>query len=197
MKAAEFISLCAGTMMLTALGIDIMLPVFGELRKHFGLPANSTVIAQVVVFFFLGQVAQIFFGALSDRYGRLAILRLGFPLYIIGGVAATFAPSLPLMLAARLLAGVGASAVFTATIAGVRDRFMGDQMARVMSLILAIFLSTPVFAPFLGIAILSVSSWQMVFMTPPLFALVIFVWSLRLEERFRKRRGVNWIGAHS
>src|SRR5882757_10046452 len=89
MKPAEFIALSACTMMLTALGIDIMLPVFGELRKHFGLNPESTATAQIIGFFFLGQVAQIIFGALSDRFGRLAILHVGFPLYIIGGVAAT------------------------------------------------------------------------------------------------------------
>ena len=194
MRSAEFITLSAFTMMLTALGIDIMLPVFGELRKHFGLPAQSTATAQIVVFFFLGQIAQIIFGALSDRFGRLAILRVGFPLYIVGGVAATFAPSLGIMFAARFLAGMGASAVFMTTIAGVRDRFVRDQMARTLSLIFTVFLSTPVFAPFLGMAILSVASWRMVFLTPPLFAVIVFVWSLRLEESLPKERrnALNW-----
>ena len=188
MKPAEFITLSACTMMLTALGIDIMLPAFGEIRKHFGLPAASTATAQIVVFFFLGQIAQIIFGALSDRFGRLAILRIGFPLYIIGGIAATFAPSLGIMFAARFLAGMGASAVFMTTIAGIRDRFVGDQMARILSLIFTVFLSTPVFAPFLGMAILSVTSWHIVFLTPPLFAVVVFIWSLRLEESLPKEK---------
>ena len=189
MKPAEFISLSACTMMLTALGIDIMLPVFGELRKHFGLNPESTAAAQIIGFFFIGQIAQIIFGTLSDRFGRLAILRWGFPLYIVGGIAAAFAPSLQIMYAARFIAGMGASAVFMTTIAGVRDRFVGDEMARTMSLILTIFLFTPVIAPFLGIAILSVSSWQMVFLTPPIFATIVFIWSLRLEESLpRKKR---------
>jgi len=194
MKTAEYIAICASTMMLTALGIDIMLPVFGEIREYYNLDAESTATAQIVTFFFLGQVAQIIFGALSDRYGRLAILRIGFPLYIIGGIAATFAPTIGIMFAARFVAGVGASAVFMTTIAGVRDRFVGDQMARIMSLIFTIFLSTPVFAPFLGLAILSVASWRMVFLTPPLFAVVIFIWSLRLEESLpkEKRIALKW-----
>jgi DHA1 family bicyclomycin/chloramphenicol resistance-like MFS transporter len=195
MRSGEFIALSACTMMLTALGIDIMLPVFGELRVHFGLPPESTATAQIIGFFFMGQIAQIIFGALSDRYGRLAILRVGFPLYIIGGIAAAFAPSLALMYAARFLAGMGASAVFMTTIAGVRDRFVGDKMAHIMSLIFTIFLFTPVIAPFLGMAILHISSWQMVFLTPPLFAVLVFIWSLRLEESLPvdKRNALNWI----
>jgi DHA1 family bicyclomycin/chloramphenicol resistance-like MFS transporter len=194
MSSVEFIALSAATMMLTALGIDIMLPAFAALRQHLGLSADSTAPAQVISFFFMGQIVQIVFGAFSDRYGRLAILRVGFPLYIIGGIAATFAPSLPLMLAARFVAGIGASAVFMTTIAGVRDRFVGDQMARTMSLIFTVFLFTPVIAPFLGIAILSVASWQIVFLTPPLFAVFVFLWSLRLEESLppEQRLSLTW-----
>ncbi|TLU98889.1 MFS transporter [Dyadobacter luticola] len=193
MKPAEFIALSACTMMLTALGIDIMLPAFGELRRHFGLSEGSTATAQIISFFFMGQIAQLIFGALSDRFGRLAILRFGFPLYIIGGVLAAFSPTFELMLAARFAAGVGASAVFMTTIAGVRDRFVGDEMARIMSLVFTIFLLTPVSAPFLGLAIMSVSTWQMVFLTPPLFAVFVFIWSLRLEESLppEKRNPLN------
>ena len=194
MKQAEFIALSACTMTLTALGIDIMLPAFGALRVHFGLPPDSTTPAQVISFFFMGQIAQIFFGTLSDRFGRIAILRVGFPLYIIGGLLAAFAPNIELMLAARFIAGMGASAVFMTTLAGVRDRFVGDEMARIMSLVFTIFLFTPVLAPFLGIAILSVSSWQMVFLTPPIFAVIVFLWSLRMEESLPvdQRIALNW-----
>ena len=191
MKPAEFIALSACTMMLTALGIDIMLPVFAEIRKHFGLSPESTATAQIIGFFFMGQVAQIIFGTLSDRFGRLAILRIGFPLYIVGGIAAAFAPTLQLMFLSRFVAGIGASAVFMTTIAGVRDRFVGDQMARIMSLIFTIFLFTPVLAPFLGLAILSISSWQMVFLTPPLFAVIVFLWSLRLEESLPSEQRIS------
>ena len=182
MKSAEFIALSACTMTMTALGIDIMLPAFSELRVHFGLAPESTVTAQIIGFFFMGQVAQLIFGTLSDRFGRLPILRVGFPLYIIGGIVAAVAPGLELLFAARFVAGVGASALFMTTMASVRDRYEGDQMARIMSLIFTIFLFTPVLAPFLGVAILSVSSWQMVFLTPPLFAVFVFMWSFRLQE---------------
>lgn len=194
MRSVEFVALSACTMTLTALGIDIMLPAFGALREHFGLEPESTVPAQIIAFFFMGQVAQIVFGILSDRFGRLAILRIGFPLYIISGIAAAFAPTLELMLAARFVSGMGASAVFMITLAGVRDRFVGDQMARIMSLVFTIFLFTPVVAPFLGLAILSVSSWQMVFLTPPLFAVIVFLWSIRLEESLSReqRIALNW-----
>lgn len=185
MSSTEFIALSACSMALTALGIDVMLPALAQVRASFDLPEASTETAKIISFFFMGQVAQLVFGVLSDRFGRLKVLRTGFPLYIIGGFGAAFAPSLHLIYAARFVAGMGASAVFTATIAGVRDRFVGNEMARIMSLILTIFLFTPVIAPFLGSVVLSFSSWQGVFLTPPLTAILVFLWSLRLEESLK------------
>ncbi len=182
MKPAEFIAFSACTMMLTALGIDIMLPAFAELRKHFGLSHDSTQTAKIISYFFMGQITQVILGPVSDRFGRLYVLRIGFPLYIIGGLAAAFAPDLQIMFAARFVAGMGAAAVLMSTVAGVRDRFVGNQMAHIMSLIFTLFLFTPVLAPFIGLAILAVSSWQMVFLTPPIFAVIVLLWSLRLEE---------------
>jgi DHA1 family bicyclomycin/chloramphenicol resistance-like MFS transporter len=105
---------------------------------------------------------------------------------------ATYAPTLEMIFVFRFFAGVGASAVFMTTIAGVRDRFVGDEMARILSLIFTIFLFTPVVAPFLGLAILSVSSWRMVFLTPPLFGVVVFIWSLRLNESWAVSQRVAW-----
>ena len=93
-KSGELIALIACIMMLTAVAIDIMLPAFDDLRQSFGLGPQSTVTAQIVTFFFLGQIGQLVYGPLSDRFGRLAILRIGFLLYIGGCVAAAFLPRL-------------------------------------------------------------------------------------------------------
>lgn len=186
MKKPEFIILSACSMVLTALGIDIMLPALGHVRDHFKLGADSTAASLVITYFFLGQVGQLIFGLLSDRLGRLAVLRIGFPLYILGGLLAAFSPSLQGVLLGRFVAGVGASAIFTTTIAGVRDRYEGDQMAGIMSLILTIFLFTPILAPFLGTFILEFFDWRTLFFIPPAFAVLVFLWSLRLDESLPK-----------
>jgi len=186
MKKPEFIILSACSMVLTALGIDIMLPALGHVRDHFKLGADSTAASLVITYFFLGQVGQLIFGLLSDRLGRLAVLRIGFPLYILGGLLAAFSPSLQGVLLGRFVAGVGASAIFTTTIAGVRDRYEGDQMAGIMSLILTIFLFTPILAPFLGTFVLEFFDWRTLFFIPPAFAVLVFLWSLRLDESLPK-----------
>lgn len=186
--STEFIVLVACIMLLTALAIDIMLPAFDELRDYFGLGQDSTATAQIVTFFFLGQIGQVVFGPLSDRFGRIGIMRMGFALYVSGCIAAALSSSLNGILAARFVVGLGSAALSVCATATVRDRFEGDKMARIMSLILTIFLMVPIAAPLLGSAILSVASWQAVFIAPALFAVIVFVWSLRLNESLPPER---------
>ena len=85
--SVEFVVLMAFIMLLTALAIDIMLPTFDTVRAYLGLGQESTAVAQIVTLFFLGQIGQVVFGPLSDRMGRLPIMRLGFGLLISVWVA--------------------------------------------------------------------------------------------------------------
>jgi DHA1 family bicyclomycin/chloramphenicol resistance-like MFS transporter len=178
----EFIAFTASSMILTALGIDIMLPAFAEVRKYFSAGNSSTETAQLVSCFFMGQVTQILFGYLTDRLGRLPILRAGIVLYVITGFLTAFAGSLYWMYVFRFLGGMGAAAVFMTSIASVRDRYAGDAMARVMSLVLFVFLFTPVVAPALGALVLKFYSWRVVFAIPPSFAVIVFIWSFHMQE---------------
>ncbi|HVU12434.1 MAG TPA: MFS transporter [Phototrophicaceae bacterium] len=189
--SVEFIALVACIMLLTALAIDIMLPAFGELRTYFGLGADSTMTANIVTFFFLGQVGQIVFGPLADRYGRIPILRTGFVLYILGCLGAALLPTLGLILVARFVAGLGAAALSVGALTSVRDRFAGDKMARTMSFIMTIFLFVPIIAPLIGSAILTITSWQVVFLTPAVVGILVCVWSFRLHESLPAERRLS------
>lgn len=184
----EFIVFTASAMVLLALGIDIMLPAFAEVRKHYGLAPNSILTSNIVAFFFMGQITQIFFGYLTDKLGRIPIIRTGIIIYILSGIAAVYAPVIELMFLFRFLAGVGAAAVVMTAIASVRDRYAGDDMAKIMSFVFTIFLIIPVVAPALGTWILEISSWRTVFLVPPYFAIVVFIWTFRIPESHTKEK---------
>lgn len=181
-------------MVLTAIGIDIMLPAFAEVRQHFAISAEKAQTSRLISFFFMGQVTQILFGYLSDKKGRLPVLRSGIVLYILSGFAVVVCNDLGWMLFFRFTAGMGAAAVFMSSIASVRDQYSGNEMARVMSFVLSIFLFTPIVAPALGSFILHWSSWQFVFAVPPLFAVVVWIWSFRMKEShpMEKRSTMKW-----
>ena len=179
----QLTALLAMLMALGALGIDLMLPVFDEIREHFGLAPDATDVAQIVTVYFFGMAAaQLLYGPIADRYGRRSAAFLGLSIYTIGAVGSALAPTLPALLGARFVMGVGAAGGRVVAVAVVRDVYEGERMARAMSFIMAVFVSVPIFAPIIGAAIATVAPWQWLFWACAVYAVVIGVWTIRLPE---------------
>lgn len=179
----EFVGLIALMMAMTAFAVDIMLPGLAQIGDELGLAeANDR---QLIITFYLAGFAlgQLFFGPLSDRFGRKKPLYAGLVIFAIGAVMAAFATSAAMMLAARILQGIGAAAPRVIAIAIVRDRFSGRQMSRVMSFVIMTFIIIPILAPSVGQAIMALASWRWLFLVLLAASLVTIVWSwLRLSE---------------
>ncbi|MEE8601570.1 Bcr/CflA family efflux MFS transporter [Euzebya tangerina] len=175
--------LLAMSMALVALGIDLLLPAFPEIRADLGLAADSNAVAGLVTTYFVGlAVGQPLFGPLSDQFGRKPLLHASFVLYGLGAVITAVAPSLPLLLAARFLWGLGAAGPRVLTIAIVRDRYEGEAMSRAMSLIMSIFILVPAVAPSLGALGVALVSWRWMAVACLLAGLAMLGWATRLRE---------------
>ena len=179
----ELIGLLSAVMALGALGVDLVLPAFGDMRAEFALAADSNRVAGVVTVYVLGLAGgTLLFGPLSDRFGRKPALNLGFAIYTLGAVGAALAPSLELVLLSRLVWGVGAAGPRTVSLSIIRDLYVGDRMARMMSFIFAVFIVIPIIAPSLGAGIVAVAPWRWVFWLTVVVAVVVAAWALRLNE---------------
>ena len=179
----ELIALLAMATALTALGIDLMLPAFDEIRSDFGLASSSTAVTGLVTAYFVGLgLGTIFYGPLADHWGRRGTMRLGLGIYFVGALLAAVAPNLPLMFLARGIWGVGAAGPRVVALAVVRDRFEGDDMSKTMSSLMAIFILVPIFAPALGAAVLVVAPWRWLFVLCAVWACAIAIWVRRLPE---------------
>jgi MFS transporter, DHA1 family, multidrug resistance protein len=184
---AEFTALLALSMALAALGIDLMLPAFPEIRAGLGEPPDSTAAAGIVTAYLLGLAfGQLVYGPIADRYGRRRALYVGYGVYGFGALASTVSPTLTVLLIARFVWGLGAAGPRTVTLAVIRDSFEGDRMSRAMSFVMAVFIVVPVFAPTLGAAIVSVVHWRWLFALCFVAAAVMAVWALRLPETLRE-----------
>jgi MFS transporter, DHA1 family, multidrug resistance protein len=188
----EFVCLAACLMAMTALAIDIMLPALPEIASSFGV-ANENDRQLIIVLYMAGfAVGQIFFGPLSDHYGRKPILMLGLAVFIVGTIGALCANSFEMLLVARLVQGIGAASPRIIAIAVVRDLYAGRQMARVMSFAMIVFITIPVLAPSVGQALIHIGNWHWVFFVLLLMASVTAVWSgTRLPETARPALGVE------
>ena len=131
----EFVGLIAACMGMTALGIDSVLPAFGELRTEFGLDAGSTVVSWVITGYFLGLASgQLFYGPLSDRFGRRPVLIGGMGLYVFASAACMFAESIEQLIAARFFQVFGSISAPVLARAMVRDLHEREAAARILAI---------------------------------------------------------------
>lgn len=183
MSQRELLTLISAIMALMALGIDLMLPAFDDIREAYDLGAASPETGKVITVFFLGlAVAQLVYGPLADRFGRKPVLYLGGAIYLVGAIGSALAPTFELLLLSRFVWGIGAAGSRVVATAIVRDRFEGPAMAAAMSQVMAVFMLVPVLAPTIGSGLIAVLPWQSVFWFCAVWAVIITVWSLRLRE---------------
>lgn len=180
---AEFVALMAFTMSLVALSIDAMLPAFPNMARDLGVTGANDIQLVVSTLFIGLATGQLFYGPLSDSIGRKPSIYIGFVLFILGSLLSMAASDFYLMLTGRLLQGIGAAGPRTVSVALIRDRFHGSEMAKVMSFIMTVFILVPIFAPALGQGILLVAGWRSIYGVFVLLALLLLVWlSLRQPE---------------
>jgi MFS transporter, DHA1 family, multidrug resistance protein len=178
----EFVVLAAATMSTQAIAIDAMLPAFPTIvtALSVGDPNHGQ---WIVTAYMTGLgIGQLFWGMLSDRFGRRPILLGGLTLYVIAALLCSLSGSFATLLAWRFVHGLAAACV-TVTRSVVRDLYSGRQMARVMSLTFVVFLTVPILAPSLGQLILVVAPWRYIFVVFAVFAALVAAWGfLRLPE---------------
>lgn len=166
-----------------AFSIDSMLPALPEIAA--ALTPGNVNRAQLVLTSFVGGLGMglLVGGPLSDALGRKPVITAGFALYAIAAVAAIFADSLDLLLAARFVQGIGAAAPRIVALAMVRDLYQGREMARITSFVMMVFILVPAMAPLLGAGFIRLAGWHGVFGAFLIFALIGMLWlNLRQPE---------------
>lgn len=174
----------ASLMSLNALAIDIMLPALELISDDFRLPQPNDR-QWVVTSYILGMaIGSILYGSLADRYGRKPVLLVTMCIYVIFGLLCIIAWDYDLLLIARFIQGLAASAMGVLVNSIIRDRYEGDAMARMMSTIMMVFMIVPIIAPMLGQAVLFVAGdWHAIFLVLSASGLAMFLWvSIRLPE---------------
>ncbi|KWV51012.1 MULTISPECIES: multidrug effflux MFS transporter [Rhizobium] len=186
MGKGEFIALAAFLMAVNSLAIDIMLPALQQIGASLGVESENHRQFVVSAYLLGFGSAQLFYGPLSDRFGRRLPLLIGLVIYICSALGIALVPSFAGLLALRFIQGIGSAATRVITISIVRDIYGGRQMAEVMSLIMMVFMIVPVIAPGSGQIIMFFGSWHLIFVFIAVLAALISVWAyIRLPETLR------------
>jgi DHA1 family bicyclomycin/chloramphenicol resistance-like MFS transporter len=178
----EFVGLMAALMATQAIPIDAMLPALPQIVHALGV-SNENHGQWVITAYFVGLAAgQLFWGVLSDRYGRRPVLLVGLSLYVVAAILSGLATSFTSLLIWRCVHGLAASCIVIVR-SVIRDLYSGRHMARVMSLCFIVFLMVPIVAPSLGQLVLLIAPWRNIFLLFGAAGVMVTLWTLlRLPE---------------
>jgi DHA1 family bicyclomycin/chloramphenicol resistance-like MFS transporter len=174
------------------MAVDMYLPAFPVIAKDLG--ASEDHVQFSLMTFFAGlMLGQLFYGPLSDRFGRKPLIYLGLVAFAIASLGCVFAADARQLSILRFVQGVGGSIGMVVSLAIVRDLYTGKQAARLLSLVVLVLGAAPVVAPLLGSMVISVSSWRIIFVILALFGMMLlgFAAAILPETRSTELRAVS------
>ena len=171
---------------LQALAIDAMLPALGILSADLGVGSANQRQLVVGIFLLFSGLGSLFPGMLADRFGRRPVMLTCLGLYVVITAACASVTSFAVLLALRAALGVASGGLTVLPSAIIRDRFEGDRMARLQSMVGMVFMVVPMIAPTMGQAVLLVAGWRWIFWVMALLGALVTVWIWqRLPETLR------------
>lgn len=179
----EFVALMAVMTSLVALSIDAMLPALSTIGSDLGVESENAT-QWVVTMLLVGMaLGQLFYGPISDSTGRKRPVYAGFAIFVVGCLLSLLARDFNTMLAGRFLQGLGVAGPRSVSMALIRDLHAGRDMARVMSMIMSVFILVPIAAPAIGQGILLMTDWRAIFGLFLVLAVITLTWfSVRQPE---------------
>lgn len=170
-----------GLSMLGAFSIDTFLPSFPALAEDFGVPLAAVQLS-LSAYLLAFAVMNLFYGTLSDSFGRKPVVVASLALFIAGSVGAALAPTFAWLVAFRVVQGLSAGGGTVIAQAIIRDRFHGADAQKLMSHVSMVFGLAPAIAPVIGGYLHVHFGWRSVFVFLTLVALLLLATSARLSE---------------
>lgn len=177
--------------LLAALGplcIDLYLPALPELATDLNTPTATAQLSLTAGLLGLG-FGQLFFGPLSDKYGRIRPLLLSLVLLLVASVGCALAQDIHQLLLARLFEGLSGAGGAVLSRAIARDMYSGHELTRFFALLMLVNGLAPIAAPVMGGALMAFLDWRGLFMVIALIALLLFILArIKLHETLPAER---------
>ncbi|MCC6775889.1 MAG: multidrug effflux MFS transporter [Hyphomicrobiales bacterium] len=162
----------ASIALISPLAVHLFFPVIPAIKIAFGI---SDALAQLTFSVaMLGMaVATLFYGALSDRYGRRPILLSGLVLFLIGSALSAIAGDVYLLVLGRLVQAVGAGCSITLVRAIARDAYGAEQLVKAIAYLTMFYTLGPMISPLAAGLLIDLFGWRSVFAFALLMGVVI------------------------
>jgi len=185
---------------LTAVGafsFDMYLPAFPTIARDLSVAPAQVQLTLTAALVGIG-LGQLLGGPISDRFGRRGPVLAGVAVFAVTSLLIAFAPNIPILVALRLLQGIGGGFGTAISRAVVRDLYSGADASRYLSRILLVFGVAPVVAPTVGAAVLRFTSWRGIFVLLAVYGVILVAAVLRflpetLPSASRRPGGVTTV----
>lgn len=179
---SRLIVLLAALVAFGPLSIDMYLPSLPLIASD--LQASQADIQLTISAFLVGLFfGMLFYGPLSDKFGRRKLLLGGITLYLVASIGCFLASSAETLILARFLQALGAAAASVLARAIVRDLFPINEAARVLSLMHLVTMIATLIAPLVGGYLILLAGWRSLFIVLFVFAAIILLaTSLKIPE---------------
>lgn len=156
------------------MSIDMYLPSLPTIARDFDTSAEA-VQRTLAAFFIGGALGQLFYGPLSDRFGRRRLMLVGLGVYVVAALLCALSASVEQLIALRLVQALGSAAAQVLCRAIVRDIYSLDAAARALSLMMLVMSAAPLIAPFIGGYLLLWFGWRSIFVLLAVFGLICWL----------------------
>jgi len=175
--------------------MEILLPALPLIKDTFQV---SNDIAQLTLSLSMLAIAlgTLFYGPVSDKYGRKPVMLLGLSITIIGSVFCFLASSIELLILGRLIQAFGGAAGLVLARAIVRDVYSAQEAGRVMATLIMVMVVVPMFSPALGGELIQHLGLKYLFVVTAIASIFILILLLvRLPETLKEPVPFSGIGA--
>lgn len=168
-----------------AFSTDMILPAIPSLAVTWSEPL-AVVNLILICFFITYGFSLLFYGPISDRYGRKRPLIIGISVYIVASMLCAAASGAFTLIVFRILQAIGAAASSSLSMAMTKDLFSGKERERILAYIAIIMALAPMFAPIIGGWILSYLSWNWIFFAQGLMGVIGLRGVLKTPETLKE-----------
>ncbi|UOE82649.1 multidrug effflux MFS transporter [Vibrio splendidus] len=150
------------------LTIDLYLPALPQMVEVFNTD-RSMVNLTLSSYFVTYAIGLLFWGPLSEKFGRKPILLIGLAGYMVASILCAMTNSIEQLIGARVFQAFAGSAITVIATAIVKDLYDGREREKIMATIMSLVIIAPMVAPVLGAFLLKIASWRMMFVTLAIF----------------------------